>query len=379
MDKNSYQDFYEILQVHPKASAEVIKKAYYTLMQQNHPDKGGFEEVAKKITQAYQVLKDENLRKKYDLQRNQIILNKLSKSKTKEVSNKDIKDNIIYDNFTSSYGTLLTDERANRILIIDSNGQVNWEYGKFALNSSAKLKNPKFAVFSDRKNILITDTGNNRVLEINHKKEVLWSFGSNEISILNSPESCIKTKDSTYLITDRENKRVIEVNKEGNIIWQYGDTKDYKMFGKTFFSLVNRSSYTLFNPVYADRLDNGNTIICDTGNKRIIEVSKDKKIIWQYPKKNEEFLANFVYKQSNGNILCCFDKAYEVNLDGNIVWTYSRNTTDININWIHKNNKNQILINLTRIVRKGINQEIMLIDLSGKILWRYYYSQYKYL
>lgn len=376
---NSYQDFYEILQVHPKATGDVIKKAYYALMQQNHPDKGGSDEAAKKITEAYQVLKDDSLRKKYDLQRNQRIISKLNKLKTTKEVVKETKENIVYDYFSSNYGTLVCDERGSRIAIIDSNGQINWEYGKFASTSYAKLKNPKFAVFSDKKNILITDTGNNRVLEINHKKDVLWSFGSSETNILNNPQSCVKTKDSTYLITDKDNKRVIEVNKEGNIIWQYGDLKDYKMFGKSLFSLVNKSTYILFNPVYAERLENGNTLICDTGNKRIIEVSKDKKIVWQYPKKNEDFIVNFAYKQNNGNILCSFDKAYEISLDGNIVWTYSRNTSDIDINWIYKNDKNQILINLTRIVRRGINQEIMLIDLSGKILWRYYYSQYKYL
>ncbi|GIW22081.1 MAG: hypothetical protein KatS3mg068_1088 [Candidatus Sericytochromatia bacterium] len=371
---DNYQDFYEILQVHPKASADVIKKAYYTLMQQNHPDKGGSDEIAKKITEAYQVLKDENLRKKYDLQRKQILTNKLNKTiaTNKDIS-KENKENIIYNNFLSSFGTLVFDERGNKIAIIDLNGQINWEYGKYT------LKSPKFAVFSDKKNILITDTGNNRILEINHKKEVLWSFGSNENNILNSPQSCIKTNDSTYLITDKDNKRVIEVNKEGNIVWQYGDLKDYKMFGKSIFSLVNKSSYILFNPVYADRLENGNTLICDTGNKRIIEVSKDKKIVWQYPKKNEEFIANFAYKQANGNVLCAFDKVYEITSEGNIVWNYSRNISDIDINWVLKNDKNQVLINFTRIVRRGVNQEIMLVDLTGKVIWRYYYSQYKYL
>ena len=45
-------DYYEILQVHPKASLAVIKKAYRTLMLElgNHPDRGGDSETAALIS-----------------------------------------------------------------------------------------------------------------------------------------------------------------------------------------------------------------------------------------------------------------------------------------------------------------------------------------
>lgn len=61
-------DYYEILQVHPRASAEIIKKAYRTLMGEmgGHPDLGGDEERAKLINEAYSVLGDAGLRQAYD-------------------------------------------------------------------------------------------------------------------------------------------------------------------------------------------------------------------------------------------------------------------------------------------------------------------------
>lgn len=61
-------DYYEILQVHPRASAEMVKKAYRTLMGEmgGHPDLGGDEERAKAINEAYAVLGDPDLRRAYD-------------------------------------------------------------------------------------------------------------------------------------------------------------------------------------------------------------------------------------------------------------------------------------------------------------------------
>lgn len=61
-------DYYEILQVHPRASAEMVRKAYRTLMGEmgGHPDLGGDEERAKLINEAYSVLGDPDVRAAYD-------------------------------------------------------------------------------------------------------------------------------------------------------------------------------------------------------------------------------------------------------------------------------------------------------------------------
>src|SRR5579859_1709159 len=61
-------DYYEILQVHPRASVEMVRKAYRTLMgeMRGHPDLGGDVERAKLINEAYAVLGDPGLRRAYD-------------------------------------------------------------------------------------------------------------------------------------------------------------------------------------------------------------------------------------------------------------------------------------------------------------------------
>ncbi|MDD4358919.1 MAG: J domain-containing protein, partial [Candidatus Pacebacteria bacterium] len=60
------KDYYKILGVDKNASPEEIKKAYYKLAHEHHPDKGGDEKKFKEINEAYQVLSDKNKRAQYD-------------------------------------------------------------------------------------------------------------------------------------------------------------------------------------------------------------------------------------------------------------------------------------------------------------------------
>ena len=68
MEKN----YYDWLEISPNASPEIVDKAYKTLVKKYHPDlqdnnKEKYEEIIKKINEAYEVLSDENKRKNYDI------------------------------------------------------------------------------------------------------------------------------------------------------------------------------------------------------------------------------------------------------------------------------------------------------------------------
>ena len=68
------KNYYEILEVNPKASDEIIKKVYKIKVKQNHPDlfqgdeKTKAEEITKELTEAYNILSDRKKRKNYDLE-----------------------------------------------------------------------------------------------------------------------------------------------------------------------------------------------------------------------------------------------------------------------------------------------------------------------
>jgi molecular chaperone DnaJ len=60
------QDYYEVLGVGKDASADEIKKAFRRAAIEHHPDRGGDEQKFKEINEAYEVLKDDQKRKRYD-------------------------------------------------------------------------------------------------------------------------------------------------------------------------------------------------------------------------------------------------------------------------------------------------------------------------
>lgn len=62
----SKRDYYEVLGVSKGASADEIKKAFRKAAVEHHPDRGGDETKFKELNEAYEVLKDDKKRQRYD-------------------------------------------------------------------------------------------------------------------------------------------------------------------------------------------------------------------------------------------------------------------------------------------------------------------------
>jgi molecular chaperone DnaJ len=64
--KMAKRDYYDILGVNKGASADEIKKAFRKQAIEHHPDRGGDEAKFKELNEAYEILKDNDKRKRYD-------------------------------------------------------------------------------------------------------------------------------------------------------------------------------------------------------------------------------------------------------------------------------------------------------------------------
>lgn len=154
----------------------------------------------------------------------------------------------------------------NRVIIVDQQGDIVWQYGQAGLNGSGPdlLNVPVFAIQLPNKDIMIVDQGNNRVIEVNYTtRQIDWSYGpASGQGALNGPNSAELLNDGDVLIADQGNNRVITVGRSDEIVWQY-DTG-------------------LNTTAFASRLPNNDTLIVDSDHARIVEISSQGNVVWQY-------------------------------------------------------------------------------------------------
>ena len=148
------------------------------------------------------------------------------------------------------------------LLEVDPAGQVVWRYdGPMAFPHSAYL-------WPDG-TLLVSDTANDRIFRVNRDGDIVWTSDDwgggtgtlSDGSHLDYPNEAKRLNDGNLLIGDRNNDRVLEVTVQGEVVWAYA---------------------RLMRPHSPSRLANGNTLICDSESNRVIEVNPAGEIVWQY-------------------------------------------------------------------------------------------------
>ena len=296
------------------------------------------------------------------------------------------------DDFNQRGNTLISDQFNNRVIEVDSDGEVVWQFGL-----GPKDFSPKSIIgVNDAQRVgdftLMAGTGtpggqpeapdcmdpngcpDNRVLLVNRHGHIVWQYGTfgpggNGPGQLNTPTQVTWTPNRHVLITDQANGRIIEVrafSKDTTPVWEYdglngpncaellenghilicdeGNNQALEVTHTTPSTVVH--SYTmaagvLFNAVaFASRLPNGHTLITDSGNARIVETDENGKVFWQYftdtdPKSNPRCLNGTctgplptrAVRLRNGNTLISDQynhRVIEVDKNGDILHTFGK-------------------------------------------------------
>jgi len=194
-------------------------------------------------------------------------------------------------------GCYLVTSVSGPVVIVDKYGNLKWKGSSgFFIHDSDMLPNG---------NLIIADTWNDLVYEvdIDDPKNIIWSWDARNVSDINwtkfaqdrgwadlsflesynpfiGPWAYVNDVDfingskfgrnyDSLLLSLRNFDLVIEVNYSNSkeIVWWYGQP----------------NNSTLLNHQHEpDRIDNGNTIICDSENNRVIEInSTTKQIVWE--------------------------------------------------------------------------------------------------
>jgi outer membrane protein assembly factor BamB len=191
----------------------------------------------------------------------------------------------------------------NRVLLVNRNGSIVWQYGQAGVAGSGfdQLSSPVhasiFLGFQRRfgAHVLITDQGNQRVIVVDRSHRIVWQYGTtgaggNGPNQLNDPNSAQLLSNGNVLIADEGNNRALEVTTDNTIVKQF------------------TAGGTLNGVAFASRLGNGNTLITDSNNNRVVEVDPNDAVVWEYrtnaePGSNANPLPTRAIRLRNGNTL----------------------------------------------------------------------------
>jgi|HubBroStandDraft_4_1064222.scaffolds.fasta_scaffold00283_16 hypothetical protein len=179
----------------------------------------------------------------------------------------------------------------NRVILVNRYGHIVWQYGQFGVSGSDPMlhllntpvqntwlpgedehdRDKRDERWSElpRGHVLITDQGNERIIEVDLHKNIVWQYGTTGVigngpNQLSNPNSAELLENGHILIADENNNRAIEVDRDLNIIHTY------------------TAGGTVSGVAFASRLENGHTLLTDSNNSRIVEVDGDDEVVWQY-------------------------------------------------------------------------------------------------
>ena len=217
----------------------------------------------------------------------------------------------IHDAQPLSNGNWLLQTTFTEVVEVDGKGKEVWKYkptadtGKVEIHAFRRLENGL---------TMIAESGTSRIVEVNKEGAIVHSTPL-KVSTPNPHRDTRLvriTPDGTYVVAHEGEKCIREYDREGVVVWEYE-------VGSQLYSAI--------------RLSNGNTLIGTGDGHRVIEVSKDKKIVWEV---NESDLAGvklawitMVDRLTNGNtwIVNCHagpnnPQILEVSPDKKVVWSF---------------------------------------------------------
>lgn len=236
---------------------------------------------------------------------------------------------------------LITDQFNNRVIEIDPSGNIVWQFGNGPHDASANA----IAGTNDAERVpggltLMSGTGvppgtttsckkgcvDNRVILVDRGDNIVWQYGKFGVTgfgpnQLNTPVQNTFLPNGNILITDQGNERIIEVRMSDKaIVWQYGEN-----------GVIGNGPNQLNNPNSAELLTNGNILIADENNNRAIEVThtRPSTIVATFTNYNTTSGVAFASRLANGDTLITDSnnaRIVEVDQNDNTVWQFFTNT-----------------------------------------------------
>ncbi len=181
-----------------------------------------------------------------------------------------------------SGNTMIAESGAARIIEVDSNGKIVHEVA-LRVSQPHPHRDTRLVRQLDNGNYLVCHEGDGLVREYSHSGETVWEYavplfgqqpagGHGPEAFGNQCFTALRLASGNTLLTTGNGHRVIEVTPEKEIVWQLtpADLPGIDLAWITTLQVLPSGNFVLNN--------------CHAGEKnpQIIEVSRDKKIVWQF-------------------------------------------------------------------------------------------------
>ena len=211
---------------------------------------------------------------------------------------------------------------------------------------------------------LIADGGDeagfgSEVLEVDPGGNIVWQF--DDSGRLKFAHSSRRMPNGNTLITDTTNSRLVEVTLEKKIIL----TSDQWGRGKGRLSDGSHLHY----PNEAFELADGTFLVTDRNNDRCLQVSREGKVLWSFGE-NELHHPHNANPLPNGNILVSDsdgNRVLEVNRRKEIVWSYGDGSAEM-LWWPRSAIR---LPNENTLITDTKNHRLLEVTKEGKAVWKF--------
>ena len=272
---------------------------------------------------------------------------------------------------------LISDQFNNRVIEVTSAGDIVWHFGIGPNDVSAR----SIIGVNDAQRVgdltLMAGTGappgtepacpngcaDNRVILVDRGGNIVWQYGQFGVTgagpnQLSSPVQNTFLPNGNVLITDQGNQRIIEVTPRHHIVWQYGMT-----------GVSGNGPDQLDSPNSAELLANGHILISDENNNRAIEVTRGHTIVATYTAHGTVSGVAFASRLPNGHTLITDSnnsRAVEVDANDNVVWQYVTNT-EAGSNPAPLPTRAVRLANGSTLISDQFNHRVIVVDHGGHI------------
>jgi len=173
--------------------------------------------------------------------------------------------------------------------------------------------------------------------------------------------------NGNILIADTSNNRIIEINRNGQLIFSSDDWSGG--------SGMLTDGSTLSYPNDAHITESGSFVITDRNNNRVVEANRSGRIIKQFKNlkhpHNGEFLpnGNLLFANSDANLV------QEVDLSGTVVWSYGDSPLE-SLDWPRDADR---LSNGNTLITDSKNHRVIEVTPQNEIVWTYQMEKHGHL